>query len=337
MDIFKTVPHIPNEILVEDIGTNRIRVSVWPFEPGYAITFAHPLRRLMLSCTPGYAPVMLHIDGVSHEFDSMRGVVEDVTPFIMHLKKIRFASKSKELQNTIRVNYNFKGPMELKGAHLVTDEIDVVNKEAHLATINEDAKFSFSLVVKRSIGFKPNDLVRKDKDFTGEIGLIPLDAHFTPVKKVIYEIQDVLVDDNPNYEKVVFEIESDGQVEPLDVFKNSIAIAQAHMNIFGSEVSVLNPDIKFPPDDPIDLKTLLIKIDTLNLSTRCFHCLDKIGVQYIGELAMMPESTLKGIKNMGKKSFDEIAEKLSSLGYPIGSNLPPEVQAAFNKKIGKTR
>lgn len=337
MDIFKTIPHIPSEIQMEEIGENHIRICVWPFEPGYAITFAHPLRRLMLSCTPGYAPVMLHIDGVSHEFDSVRGIVEDVTPFIMNLKNIRFINKDTEIKNTIRLNYEFNGPMELRGANLVNDEIDVVNKDAYLATINEDAKFSFSIVVKRSIGFKPNDLVRKDKDFTGEVGLIPLDAYFSPVKRVVYDIEDVLVEDNPNFEKIVFDIETDGQVAPLDVFKNAIAMAQAQLSIFGSDVSVLNPDIKVPTEDTVDIKNLLIKIDTLNLSTRCFHCLDKIGVQYVGELVLMSENDLKNIKNMGKKSFDEIAEKLSSFGYPIGTSLSPEVLNAFHKKIGKIK
>lgn len=337
MDIFKTIPHIPSEIQMEEIGENHIRICVWPFEPGYAITFAHPLRRLMLSCTPGYAPVMLHIDGVSHEFDSVRGIVEDVTPFIMNLKNIRFINKDTEIKNTIRLNYEFNGPMELRGANLVNDEIDVVNKDAYLATINEDAKFSFSIVVKRSIGFKPNDLVRKDKDFTGEVGLIPLDAYFSPVKRVVYDIEDVLVEDNPNFEKIVFDIETDGQVAPLDVFKNAIAMAQAQISIFGSDVSVLNPDMKVPTEDTVDIKNLLIKIDTLNLSTRCFHCLDKIGVQYVGELVLMSENDLKNIKNMGKKSFDEIAEKLSSFGYPIGTSLSPEVLNAFHKKIGKIK
>ncbi len=337
MDIFKTIPHIPSEIQMEEIGENHIRICVWPFEPGYAITFAHPLRRLMLSCTPGYAPVMLHIDGVSHEFDSVRGIVEDVTPFIMNLKNIRFINKDTEIKNTIRLNYEFNGPMELRGANLVNDEIDVVNKDAYLATINEDAKFSFSIVVKRSIGFKPNDLVRKDKDFTGEVGLIPLDAYFSPVKRVVYDIEDVLVEDNPNFEKIVFDIETDGQVAPLDIFKNAIAMAQAQLSIFGSDVSVLNPDMKVPTEDTVDIKNLLIKIDTLNLSTRCFHCLDKIGVQYVGELVLMSENDLKNIKNMGKKSFDEIAEKLSSFGYPIGTSLSPEVLNAFHKKIGKIK
>ncbi|OBV28977.1 DNA-directed RNA polymerase subunit alpha [Helicobacter sp. CLO-3] len=337
MDIFKTIPHIPEHVAMEDIGSNAVRISVWPFEPGYAITFAHPLRRLMMSCTPGYAPVMLHIDGVSHEFDSVRGIAEDVTPFIVNLKNIRFASKGAEPKNTIRLNYEFSGPMELRGANLATDEIDVVNKDAYLATINEDAKFSFSIVVKYSIGFKPNDLVRKDKDFTGEIGLIPLDAYFTPVKKVVYEIKDMLIDDNPNFEKIVFEIQTDGQVAPLDVFKNAIAMAQRQLRVFGEDISVVDSDSKGASEDAIDIKNLLIKIDTLNLSTRCFHCLDKMGIQYIGQLVKMSENDLKNIKNMGKKSYDEIAEKLASLGYPVGTVLSSEVLNAFNKKIGKAK
>ncbi|WP_304208759.1 DNA-directed RNA polymerase subunit alpha [Helicobacter canis] len=337
MDIFRTIPYIPNEIKIEDIGENRIRVSVWPFEPRSAITFAHPLRRLLYSCTPGYAPVMLHIDGVAHEFDSVRGITEDVTPFIVNLKSIYFAGKGSEVKDTIRVNYEFTGPMELRGANLVNDEVDVVNKDAYLATINEDAKFSFSLVIKRSIDFMPSELVRKDKDFTGEVGLIPLDAFFSPVKEAVYRIEDVLVEDNPNFEKIVFEIETNGQVAPIDAFKNAVAVAQTQLNIFGEDVAVLSPDSGNAAEDVVDIKNLLVKIDTLNLSTRCFHCLDKIGIQYIGELVMMSENDLKNIKNMGKKSFDEIAEKLSSFGYPIGTSLSTEVLEAFNKKIGRSK
>lgn len=335
MDIFKTVPHVPNEIKIEEIGPNRIRVSVWPFEPGYAITFAHPLKRLMFLCTPGYAPVMLHIDGVAHEFDSVRGIAEDVTPFIVNLKNIRFTSKGKAIKDTVRVEYEFSGPMELRGANLANDEIEVVNKDAYLATINEDAKFKFSLIIKRSIGFKPNDLVRKDQDFTGEVGLIPLDAYFTPVKKVLYNVENVLVEDNPNYEKIVFEIETDGQSAPVEVFKNAIAMAKTQLNIFGEDVAVSGPDASISGDDMVDIKNLLVKIETLNLSTRCFHCLDKIGIQYVGELVMMSENDIKNIKNMGKKSFDEIAEKLSSFGYPIGTSPSQDVLNAFNKKIGR--
>lgn len=337
MDIFKTVPHVPNEIKIEDIGKNRIRVSVWPFEPGYAITFAHPLKRLMLSCTPGYAPVMLQIDGVAHEFDSVRGIAEGVTPFIVNLKNIRFTNKGKEIKNTFRLNYEFSGPMELRGANLANDEIDVVNKDAYLATINEDAKFKFSIVVKRSIGFKPNEMVRKDQDFTGELGLIPLDAYFMPVKEVVYSIEDVLVEDNPNYEKIIFEIETDGQVAPINVFKNAIAMAQAQLNIFGEDVAISSPESSASTDDAVDIKNLLIKIETLNLSTRCFHCLDKIGIQYVGELVSMSENDIKNIKNMGKKSFDEIAEKLSSFGYPVGTSPSQDVLNAFNKKIGRSK
>ena len=337
MDIFRTIPYIPNEIKIEDIGENRIRVSVWPFEPRSAITFAHPLRRLLYSCTPGYAPVMLHIDGVAHEFDSVRGITEDVTPFIVNLKSIYFAGKGSEVKDTIRVNYEFTGPMELRGANLVNDEVDVVNKDAYLATINGDAKFSFSLVIKRSIDFMPSELVRKDKDFTGEVGLIPLDAFFSPVKEAVYRIEDVLVEDNPNFEKIVFEIETNGQVAPIDAFKNAVAVAQTQLNIFGEDVAVLSPDSGNAAEDVVDIKNLLVKIDTLNLSTRCFHCLDKIGIQYIGELVMMSENDLKNIKNMGKKSFDEIAEKLSSFGYPIGTSLSTEVLEAFNKKIGRSK
>lgn len=335
MDIFKTTPHTPTEKLIENVGPNHVRVSIWPFEPGYAITFAHPLKRLMQSCTPGYAPVALQIDGVSHEFDSIRGITEDVAMLIVNLKNICFVAKDPTL-NTINVNYSFNGPMVLRGSNLVNDEVDIVNKEAYLATIGEEANLSFSLTIKKSIGLKPSELVRKDSSISHEIGVIPLDAYFTPVKSVTYDIEDVLVEDNPNFEKIVFNIETNGQVAPLEVLNHSVSILKNHMRVFDDGYSSSMLESKSSSDEAIDLKPLLTKIDAMNLGTRIFHCLDNMGIQYIGELVLMDENEIKNIKNLGNKSRDELAAKLAEIGYPIGGKKPSqEVINAFHKKIKK--
>ncbi|PAF47275.1 DNA-directed RNA polymerase subunit alpha [Helicobacter sp. 12S02634-8] len=334
MKTIKTAPYIPTDINIEESNKNRIKVSVYPFESGYAITLAHPIRRLLLSSSVGYAPIGLKIEGVTHEFDSVRGISEDVSPFIINLKNIRFVYKAfAESEEQVVVNYSFKGPMGLTGADLANDVLDVVNKEAYLATINEDAVLNFSIIVQKGMGYVPSEEIRKvvPEDF------IPLDAYFTPVKKAIYEIENVLVEDNPSYEKIVFDIETDGQIEPYKAFQEAIAVMHAQMSIFGADITAVPAIAKGSADDAAELKDLMVKIDTLNLSARCFNCLDRTGIRYIGELVLMGENDLKNIKNMGKKSYDEIAEKLQELGYPVGSELPSELVLSLNKKIIKMK
>ncbi|WP_110558792.1 DNA-directed RNA polymerase subunit alpha [Helicobacter cinaedi] len=332
MNMIKIEPYIPTDISIEEVSSNRIKISAYPFESGYAITLAHPLRRLLLLSSVGYAPTALKIQGVTHEFDSIRGIVEDVSHFISNLKNIRFLIKDETL-DSVQVHYEFKGPMVLSANELANESVDVVNPEAYLATINENASISFSLIVQKGIGYVPSESIR------GKIAedYIPLDAYFTPVKKAIYEIENVLVEDNPNYEKIIFDIETDGQIEPLTAFKEAISVMHKQMSIFGVDLSATPNGSKSISEDSGELKTLMIKIDTLNLSARCFNCLDRSGLKYVGELVIMSENELKNIKNMGKKSYDEITEKLEELGYPVGGEISEDILQLLNRKLAKIR
>ncbi len=332
MNMIKIEPYIPTDISIEEVSSNRIKISAYPFESGYAITLAHPLRRLLLLSSVGYAPTALKIQGVTHEFDSIRGIVEDVSHFISNLKNIRFLIKDETL-DSVQVHYEFKGPMVLSANELANESVDVVNPEAYLATINENASISFSLIVQKGIGYVPSESIR------GKIAedYIPLDAYFTPVKKAIYEIENVLVEDNPNYEKIIFDIETDGQIEPLTAFKEAISVMHKQMSIFGVDLSATPNGSKSISEDSGELKTLMIKIDTLNLSARCFNCLDRSGLKYVGELVIMSENELKNIKNMGKKSYDEITEKLEELGYPVGGEIAEDILQLLNRKLAKIR
>ncbi|MCH5312965.1 MAG: DNA-directed RNA polymerase subunit alpha [Helicobacter sp.] len=332
MNMIKIEPYIPTDISTEEISANRIKISAYPFESGYAITLAHPIRRLLLSSSVGYAPTALKIQGVSHEFDSIRGIVEDVSHFISNLKNIRFFIKDKEL-DSVQLHYDLKGPMVLNAGELANDAVGVVNTDAYLATINENASISFSLIVQKGIGYVPSESIR------GKIAedYIPLDAYFTPVKKAVYEIENVLVEDNPNYEKIIFDIETDGQIEPLAAFKEAIAVMHKQMSIFGVDLSAASSNAKNVAENSGELKTLMIKIDMLNLSARCFNCLDRSGLKYVGELVIMSENELKNIKNMGKKSYDEIAEKLEELGYPVGGEIAEDVLQLLNRKLARIK
>lgn len=330
MKTIKTSPYIPTNVQVDDISDNRVQISAFPFESGYGITLAHPIRRLLLSSSVGTAPIALKIEGVSHEFDSIRGIVEDVSPFIVNLKQVRFLGKE-ELTESVVLDYTFEGPMVLKAKHLENDSVGVINKEQVLATINEDATLNFSIIVQNGIGYVPSESIR---DLIPQ-GYIPLDAYFTPVRKATYDIENILVEGDPTYEKVVFDIETDGQIKPFLAFKEAVMVLHSQMSVFSDNIS--SAECSRGYDEVANLNQLLTKIEALNLSARCFNSLDKAGILYVGELVLMGGIELKKIKNMGSKSYDEVAEKLANLGFPVDSKLDSEMASTLHKKISSLK
>ncbi len=336
MKVIKTAPLIPSEIKVLEKEGNRVKISLAPFEFGYAVTLAHPIRRLLLLSSVGYAPIGLKIEGVHHEFDSLRGVTEDMSLFIMNLKNIRFIAKAlvgqdSSLENqSVVVDYSFKGSMELRARDLNSEYIEIVNPEMPLATINEDAQLNFSLIIYKGMGYVPSENTR---ELMPE-GYMPLDGSFTPIKNVVYEIENVLVEGDPNYEKIIFDIETDGQIDPYKAFLSAVKVMSKQLGVFG-ERPIANTEYSGDYAQRDDAKDLSVKIESMNLSARCFNCLDKIGIKYVGELVLMSEEELKGVKNMGKKSYDEIAEKLNDLGYPVGTELSPEQRESLKKRLEK--
>lgn len=328
MKAIKTSPYVPTEVEIKEDGKNRAIVQAYPFESGYGITVAHPLRRLILGSSVGYAPVAVKIEGATHEFDTIRGMHEDVAVFILNLKNIRF--KIKGDLDTITLEYSFSGQREVCGNDLENEHVEVVNPEAFLASLNEDAQLNFSVIVSKGMGYVPSEELREEtpKDY------IPVDAFFTPVKKANYKIENVLVEDNPNYEKVVFEVETDGQIEPSASIANALEVLHKQMSVFGN---VLDIDIsKAKSEAEVDEKVLefLTKsLDELDLTVRSFNCLDKADIKYIGQLVMMNEAELKDVKNLGKKSLDEIKSRLEEVGYPVEERLDENVRKSLVKKL----
>lgn len=327
MKKIKTAPFLPEEFKVEQISENEANIVAYPFETGYAVSLAHPLRRFLLSSSIGFAPVGMKIEGATHEFDSIRGMLEDISEFIINLKSIRFRLKNDE--KFAEVNYTFSGPKEIVGSDLDNDDVEVVTPNNFLATLNEDATLSFSLLIYQGIGYVPSEEIRDELPD----GYIPLDAYFTPVRKATYEIENVLVEDNPNYEKVVLNIVTDGQIDPVTAFRNALEVMYSQMAVFKSEVSVSAPNTIERVEDSPELKVLMKKIDEMGLSARSFNCLDRSGIKVIGQIVMMSENDLKNVKNLGKKSLDEIKEKLVEINYPIETQLSDELTIALKKKL----
>jgi DNA-directed RNA polymerase subunit alpha len=328
MKKIKVTPSLPEIVEVNELGENRSEIIAYPFESGYAITLAHPLRRLILGSSVGYAPISVKIEGAAHEFDSVRGMHEDVAVFIINLKNIRF--KLPEGVERAKLSYKFSGTRNITAADLITDEVDVVNPEAFLATLNEDAQLNFTVVVAKGLGYVQSEDLRDEVDSEA----IALDAFFTPVKKANYEIANVLVEDNPNYEKIIFDIETDGQISPVDAFTNALETMYKQLSVFNGvlDVEINATPVKRTTDDS-EIKPYLEQIDSLGLSARSFNSLDRAGIKYVGELVLMSANEVKNIKNLGKKSLDEIAECLDKLGYGEDFELPDTTRTNLIRKI----
>jgi len=327
MKKIKTSPLLPQEFVVEQISENEANVIAYPFETGYAVSLAHPLRRFLLSSSVGYAPVAIKIEGAKHEFDSVRGMLEDISDFIINLKGIRF--KLKNDAKEAEITYSFSGPCEIKGSDLDNNEVEIVTPDAFLATLNDDATLNFTIKIYQGIGYVPSEDIREELDE----GYIALDAFFTPVRKATYAIENVLVEDNPNFEKVVLNIVTDGQITPLDAFRNALEVMHAQMNVFSSEISIQAPATIERVEESPELKKLTARVDDLGLSARSFNCLDRSNIKYIGEIVLMSQNDLKNVKNLGKKSYEEILEKLTEAGFSVGENLSDDLVSALKKKI----
>ncbi len=329
MKNFVTAPFLPTEVAIEKISQNVAKISAYPFESGYGITLAHPIRRLLMSSSVGYSVIAVHIEDAAHEFDAVRGMLEDISMFIINLKKMIFKINNGE--DRIEVKYTFNSKQTIIGEDLSNDDLTVINGDSYLATINDDFGLTFSIIIQRGIGYVSSEEIRNmvSKEY------IPIDAFFSPVRKVTYEIEKMLVEDNPNFEKVVFTVETNGQIAPIDAFKESVAIMYEQMSVFNtvfnlSDVQIVENSFE---ESNIDLKDLIVKIEDLDLSARSFNSLDRARIKYVGDLALMSEVEVRNIKNLGKKSLDEIAEKFASIGFPIEGSLSEDVASALRKKI----
>ena len=323
---------MPTEVEVNEISANRAEIVAYPFESGYAVTLAHPLRRLILSSSIGYAPISVKIEGAAHEFDNIRGMHDDVAVFIINLKNIHF--KIKDESEKVEVNYAFSGHKEIVAEDLNNDKIEVVNGDLHLATLNEDAELNFTVVITKGIGYVPSeDLLDEVESDT-----IPLDAFFTPVRKANYSIEPILVEDNPNYEKITFDIMTNSQIGPVEAFTNALETMNRQLSVFNGvlDVDIDTTPVKRNPGDS-EMKPFLQSVDTLGLSARSFNSLDRAGIKFLGELVLMGENEIKTIKNLGKKSLDEINECLEEQGYGTEFELGDGARANLVKKLEKLK
>ena len=297
-----------------EVGQNGCygRFVVEPLERGFGHTLGNSLRRVLLSSLPGVAVSSVHIEGVQHEFSTIPGVKEDVTEIILNLKTMAcrmFSETSKQLVIDV------KGPCELKAGDIkVDDEVEIANPELHIATLNEDAHLQMQLTLERGRGYISAD---RNKTLSMPIGVIPIDSIFTPVKKVNYTVEDTRVGQITDYDKLTLEIWTNGTLKPEEAISSAAKILNEHLNLFISLTDQVMPVSMVQPEDDKKDKILEMTIEELDLSVRAYNCLKRAGINSVAELVQKNQEDMMKVRNLGRKSLEEVEQKLSGLGLGL--------------------
>jgi len=298
-----------------------------PFEAGYGRTMGNSLRRVLLSSLEGAAVSSIKIKGAPHEFCSLDGVVEDVTDVILNIKQLLFKSYSRETQV---VKIKVEGPGEVTAGDIVAGEnIEVLNPDFQICTLAKGGVFEAEMEIRIGRGYCPAELNKKE---TQEIGVIPIDCLFSPVRRVKYSVENTRVGRRTDYDKLVIEIWSDGRVSPDDALTMSAAILRHHLDVF---VSYDKDLIEFEESEKqIDLekeelrKKLNISVNEIELSVRAANCLNNANITTVGELAQKTEAEMLKYRNFGKKSLNEIKAKILEMGLSLGMTFDADLLRA---------
>ncbi|WP_322630741.1 DNA-directed RNA polymerase subunit alpha [Aedoeadaptatus coxii] len=300
---------------VSDDG-NKGRFVVEPLENGYGITLGNSLRRVLLSSLPGCAVSFVNIRGVEHEFSVIEGVLEDVPEIILNIKGIVFTSDQDE---PVRLSVEKKGAGELTAGDIeVPAGVTIVNPDHHLATLNADADFYMELVIERGRGYEPSEL---KKDEITEIGIIPVDSNYTPIRSVNWNVENTRVGLRTDYDRLTLDVETDGSMPADEATSLAAKVLMEHLDLFVSMTAEVNDmDIMVEKPEGKKEKVLEMTVEELDLSVRSFNCLKRAGINTVDELTDKTEDEMMKVRNLGKKSLEEVQEKLTELGLSLKEN-----------------
>lgn len=301
------------EVVELDADGRYGKFVVEPLERGYGITLGNSLRRILLSSLPGAAVTSVRIDGVLHEFSTIPGVVEDVTDIVLALKKLRLRLHA-DGERTMRIDASGEG--ELKAADIVAgSEIEILNPELHIATLDKDAKLTAEITVARGRGWQPAE---HNKTPDMPIGVIPVDSIFTPVVRVNHSVEDTRVGQVTDYDKLTLEVWTDGSIRPNEAVSLAAKILNEHLMLFiGLTESADQMEIMVEKEQDEKDKVLEMAIEELDLSVRSYNCLKRAGINSVGELTERTEAEMMKVRNLGKKSLEEVKLKLASLNLSL--------------------
>lgn len=289
---------------------------VEPLERGYGVTLGNSLRRILLSSIPGAAVTSIKIDGVLHEFSTVPGVKEDVAEIILNIKTLALKSNSDEPQIII-IDATEEGEITA-GDIITTDAVEVLNKDLHIATLDVDSRLYIEMVVETGRGYVSAD---KNKKEGLPIGTIPIDSIYTPVHKVNFAIEDTRIGNNTEYDKLTMDIECNGNIKPADALSLAARILVDHLQLFiGLNDNIRDMQVMIEKEEEEKDKVLDMTIEELDLSVRSYNCLKRAGINTVLELTQKSKDDMMKVRNLGKKSLEEVQEKMGTLGLSLKSN-----------------
>jgi DNA-directed RNA polymerase subunit alpha len=291
-----------------------------PLERGYGTTFGNSLRRMLLSSLEGSAITSIRIDGVLHEFSTIPGVRDDVTNIVLNLKQLCLKMQGSE-PKVIRIDV--EGEKEVTAADIICDaDIEILNPDLHIATVDATGKLKIEMTVARGRGYIPAERNKKPED---TIGVIPIDSIFSPVQRVNYTVQDTRVGNETDYDKLILEVWTDGSLRPEEAVSKAAGILVMHLKLFqsmdGLPEEIEEEEATFPEEVEDDTsKVLEMTIEDLDLSVRSFNCLKRANINTVADLAEKTEDDMMKVRNLGRKSLEEVKKKLEELGLALRVN-----------------
>ena len=307
----------PNiECLEVDNENNYARFECQPLERGYGMTIGNSLRRILLSSLPGTAITSIKVDGVVHEFATIPDVVEDVPELIVNLKNVRL----KTFDNDEKVlSIDFKGPGEVTAKDIITDgTVEVLNGDLHIATVEEGGHLKIEMTAGRGRGY---NTAEKNKKENQAINVLPIDSIFTPVKKVNYSVENTRVGQRVDYDKLTIDVWTDGSLKPYEALSLAAKVMTGHLELFiDLSETAKNTQVMIEKEESKREKILEMPIEELELSVRSYNCLKRAGITTVQDLANKSEADMMKVRNLGKKSLDEVINKLHSLGLEFAED-----------------
>ena len=298
------------ECLEVDEKRNYSKFVCEPLERGYGVTIGNSLRRILLSSLTGCAITSVKIDGVLHEFSSIPNVVEDVPEIIVNLKNVRLKFTENE-EKVMRIN--FKGEGEVTAGDIITDgTVEILNPDLHIATVSEGGQLIMELTADMGRGYSPSE---KNKKPNQDISVLPIDSIYTPVKKVNYQVKNTRVGQMVDYDKLIIEVWTDGSLKAHEALSLAAKVMTEHLELFiDLSETTKSTQVMVEKEESKKEKVLETSIEELELSVRSFNCLKRAGISTVEDLTNKSEADMMKVRNLGKKSLDEVIAKLHSLG-----------------------
>ena len=309
----------PRITLEESADLRQGKFVVEPLERGYGITLGNALRRVLMSALPGAAVIGIRIEGVSHEFSTVKGIKEDVADIILNLKGLNLKANytDKTLKKTLRIERTTPGIVTAADIE-IDPEIAVLNPELYICTMDEGAKLSMELTVGLGRGYV---VAENLKDPAKPIGYIPIDAIFTPVKSASYSVESTRVGQSIDYDKLTLDVKTDGSLTAKDVLSLAAKAIEDHIRLFVNLSDVISGmDILVSREEDKQQKVLEMNIEDMDLSVRSYNCLKRAGIHTVEDLTKRSEDDMLKVRNLGRKSLDEVIGKLHSYGLDLKSN-----------------